>query len=146
MFQSAGLGTAPFKLSHVTAGHDQCQFCGTNIGHRFHLVGADGSAFFVGSDCVLKSGDAGLRRVVEREVAKRIAEQRRLRDAEKLATLKEIIAKPEIKERLVALPHPRCPTHKNMSFWTYAEWMMRFAGKTGKLDLLKRILALPPVT
>lgn len=60
IFEAAGLGQAPFR--HVR--HDMdggcCEFCGTHLVYRFHLIGADGRKFFVGSECVKKTGDAGM--------------------------------------------------------------------------------------
>jgi hypothetical protein len=60
IFQAAGLGVGPFKLHHVSGEGGKCQYCATPILWRFYLNGIDGSTFFVGSDCVMKTGDAGL--------------------------------------------------------------------------------------
>ena len=71
------LGPAPYRFQGVTqnlftiAGCPEaskpggtCDHCGTGILWEFHLVAADGRAFKVGSSCILKSGDAGLRHAV----------------------------------------------------------------------------------
>ena len=73
----AHLGPAPYRFQGVTqnlftiAGCPEaskpggtCDHCGTGILWEFHLVAADGRAFKVGSSCILKSGDAGLRHAV----------------------------------------------------------------------------------
>ena len=71
------LGPAPYRFQGVTqnlftiAGCPEaskpggtCDHCGTGILWEFHLIAADGRAFAVGSSCILKSGDAGLRHAV----------------------------------------------------------------------------------
>ncbi len=73
----AHLGPAPYHFQGVTqnlftvAGCPEaskpggtCDHCGTGILWEFHLVAADGRAFKVGSSCITKSGDAGLRHAV----------------------------------------------------------------------------------
>lgn len=73
----AHLGPAPYAFQGVTqnlftiAGCPEaskpggtCDHCGTGILWEFHLIAADGRAFKVGSSCIAKSGDAGLRRCV----------------------------------------------------------------------------------
>ena len=55
-FEKAGLGKAPFHCTHVEDAPSGCQFCGTAIRYRYYINGADGSSFYVGSDCVAKTG------------------------------------------------------------------------------------------
>ena len=58
-FQRLGLGRAPFKCVDCTVddGEDtRCQFCTTPIKYVYHIVGADGSRFHVGSECVKQTG------------------------------------------------------------------------------------------
>ena len=57
-FQNAGLGKAPFHCTHVVDSWSACQFCGTAIRYQYWIKGSDGSHFFVGSDCVAKTGGA----------------------------------------------------------------------------------------
>lgn len=57
-FEQAGLGKAPFHCTHVVDSWSACQFCGTAIRYQYHIAGADGAHFFVGSDCVAKTGGA----------------------------------------------------------------------------------------
>lgn len=57
-FEQAGLGKAPFHCTHVVDSWSACQFCGTAIRYQYHIEGADGAHFFVGSDCVAKTGGA----------------------------------------------------------------------------------------
>lgn len=91
-FEKAGLGKAPFRCvgmasipssslaeANPTAynnalamlpkgiGCGSCQYCGTGIMHNFIIQSADDRRFVVGSDCVAKTGDAGLIQQVKRE-------------------------------------------------------------------------------
>lgn len=141
VFEAAGLGKGPFKLAHVTAEGGHCQFCATAIVFRFYIKGQDSREFFVGSDCVMKTGDVGLMRVVEAEVKKRQAELRHKRDAEKMAAIKDRLADPTVIAELSAQPHPydyyakQGKTRKD-----YIDYVMRFGGKTAKLALAKTLL------
>jgi hypothetical protein len=83
VFEAAGLGLAPFRCvgMHTEVGPRNlgngvsvgapgqpmgcCDYCGTGILYCFEIVSTDGKAFIVGSDCVYKTGDAGLRKVVD---------------------------------------------------------------------------------
>jgi hypothetical protein len=66
-FQKAGLGTAPFRCTHVTEavftlpdGTSKaggcCDYCYTGIRWEFHVESADQRTFKVGCDCVAKTG------------------------------------------------------------------------------------------
>jgi hypothetical protein len=79
LFEQAGLGEAPYEyLGCVDTGRSNtsCQFCNTKIRYEFHLKSKDGKKFFVGSDCIYKSGDAGLTKLAKFE-RKRIAKEQR---------------------------------------------------------------------
>jgi hypothetical protein len=68
-FEGAGLGKAPFRLIRSTRQPKSCcDYCGTAIALEFWIMGTDGRTFKVGSDCVLKTADAGLAHHVEREL------------------------------------------------------------------------------
>lgn len=67
-FERSGLGKAPYRCTNVTknmwvsgCGTVQkpggtCAFCGTGILYEYHIEGADGRKFKVGSDCVAHTG------------------------------------------------------------------------------------------
>ena len=140
VFESFGLGTAPFTLDHVTGEGGNCEFCGTSIVWRFYIKGVDGKTFFVGSDCVMKTGDAGLMRRVDAEVKRRQNEARKQRESAKLESLKTMLCDETVKAKLAAIPHPTTYlAKKGGTFLSYAEWMMKNAGNSGKLELLKKI-------
>lgn len=145
VFEGAGLGKAPFRLASVTRCGDRCQFCGTAIAFRFHIEGSDGSTFHVGSDCVMKTGDAGLMRRVEYEVRKHQGELRAERERAKLIALREFLANPVNVEALKAQPHPftwRARAGETMA--NYAEWIMRHGGNTARQKLAKALLPAAP--
>ena len=89
-FEQKGLGLAPFTYLYCTEGKSSCQYCSTSIRYKFYIRSADGKEFFVGSDCVMKTGDAGLISTVKKaksqlDKAKREAKkevQRQIREAE----------------------------------------------------------------
>ena len=89
-FEQKGLGLAPFTYLYCTEGKSSCQYCSTSIRYKFYIRSADGKEFFVGSDCVMKTGDAGRISTVKKaksqlDKAKREAKkevQRQIREAE----------------------------------------------------------------
>jgi hypothetical protein len=145
IFQAAGLGQAPFRLTTVTAEGGACQFCGTGIIFRFYLRGVDGRTFHVGSDCVMKTGDAGLIRVVEHEVKKRQAELRNEREKAQLAALREHLTQPAVVEGLKSQAHPfTWHARQGKTMLDYAEFIMRCGGTSAKKKLAKSLLPAMP--
>lgn len=141
VFEAAGLGKGPFKLKSVTAEGGHCEFCNTAIVFRFYIKGQDTRVFFVGSDCVMKTGDVGLMRVVEAEVKKRQAELRAKRDAEKMAAIKDRLADPAVIAELSAKPHPHSWYAKQgKTMKDYIDYIMRYGGKTARVALAKTLL------
>lgn len=71
-FERAGLGLAPFRcVDMITKKYQACQgapvqpggccdYCGNGIMFCFVIKSRDGKTFEVGSDCVARTGDAGL--------------------------------------------------------------------------------------
>ena len=95
VFERAGLGKAPFrfvgsfeKVFQATPDSPRqpggtCDFCGTGIMICCAIRGADGREFKVGSDCLRKTGDAGLIKAFKTspaERAKAAAARQRNRD------------------------------------------------------------------
>lgn len=60
VFEAAGLGKAPFRFVAVWKSYTTCDFCGTGILWNCWILSSDGKSFKVGSECVKRSGDAGL--------------------------------------------------------------------------------------
>lgn len=126
MFEGAGLGEAPFKCVSVTAEGGACQFCGTPILYRFYLRGADGKVFFVGSDCVKKTGDVGLIAYVEQELKRRIREQKASLAERKIAALEAAIMDEPTAVKIRAIPHPS-QFFRNQGK-TYLDYIQYFRG------------------
>lgn len=71
VFERSGLGRAPFRCvgfseivftypDGTSKAGGSCDYCGTGIRYACHIKASDGRAFKVGTDCVAKTGDAGL--------------------------------------------------------------------------------------
>lgn len=130
------LGTSgPYRLTRVTVEGGCCEFCGTAIKYRFYLKG-QGSEFFVGSDCVMRSGDNSLIPIVREEVARRVREARaeRLRRGVEgvVAKLRDAITRAELATR----PHPNTYfASQGKTFVDYLEFCVRNAGRTKLANL-----------
>lgn len=125
-FQAAGLGIAPFTVVGIESTADRaamnrereangqvfttnncggtCDYCGQAIWNVFKIRSADGHEFKVGCDCVRKTGDAGLIRIVDEGVKKIERKARQQRAAEAAAAGKAYFASK--REELKAYPHP----------------------------------------
>jgi hypothetical protein len=156
-FEKAGLGLYPFHCdgftknvytSHPGAPEQpggSCDYCGTGIMLEFHIVSKDGRRFKVGSDCVCKTGDVGLRKEMtslpEVRAARRAAVAAQ---AEKdFETLKEILADEAFCAVLAGAPHPRGFVDRNtgqpLTRLDWARWMFDHSGRTGRKALLKAL-------
>lgn len=139
VFEAADLGLAPFEfigMQHQEISYGQrvignaggcalttkpggtCAYCGKYILNIFNVRSADGRRFHVGSDCVLKTGDAGLRDAVNSA----LKEKKRI-DKETIA----IAARGEAEKWVAAhryllgeMPHPCIP---GKSYLDYLNWL-----------------------
>jgi hypothetical protein len=112
-----------------------CDYCGTYIVNMFQVESADGRRFKVGSDCIAKTGDEGLRKVVDREVARRRKEAAAQRALAKIGEVEAALADDATRAKLAALPHPR--NFSGLSLLDYCEWMLAHAGRKGKCTVAK---------
>jgi hypothetical protein len=162
-FEAAGLGKAPFKyvgaikqdiaygeavvsreggILVTTKRGGSCDFCGTYIVNMFRIKSADGRTFKVGEDCVLKTGDAGLKKVVAAAVSKLRSAQTVARETTKKAEGAEFLGRDDVKAFMASAPHPLAwRAEKGDTLADYAEWMLKNAGTKGKLALFKKIRA-----
>lgn len=156
-FEKAGLGLAPFRLMGVehrvgpvqtfsetlgvtvTVGSPGqpmgcCAYCATGIADCFVIRSSDGKTFDVGSTCVDKTGDAGLRRGVNRIVrdAAKKREAVRIKSAEALLKTDE-----DLRAALALEPSPQFSPSATALAW--AEWMMLNAGHSGRLKVARFI-------
>lgn len=112
-----------------------CDHCGTGIRNAFFFESADGRRFKVGSSCVTKSGDRGMRKFVAEETRKA-----------KLA--KEQAALPELREKVRALVEELQPKtsklgHPNYYFSSQGKTLhdyFQFVSKHLSFSKAKRLL------
>lgn len=125
VFEQAGLGLAPFRCvgvkelhyGNASAGQDfggSCEYCGHYIRNGFFIESADGKHFVVGSDCVEKTGDKGMKKEVDMFVYK--AKQKK--HAEDWKRVKEHYM--DYAEQLNTIPHPYRSTDTMMDYITYS--------------------------
>lgn len=115
------LGPAPYRYVGVTQNLFQipgcpeatkpggsCDHCGTGITFEFRFVAANGRKFKVGSSCVNKSGDAGLRRVIAQDVRDHQREVRQAREAKRREANAAFVDAqwPSVRDTFAAQPHP----------------------------------------
>ena len=129
-FEAAGLGIAPFKYRRYYVKSGSCDFCGTAIVNNFEVISADSKVFKVGCDCIEKSGDVGLRKVVS-SIKSAIAKQKR-EDKKKRDILVWELLKENNKAILQGLPHPHiwC-ANQGKTAWDYFSNNYYFNFKNG---------------
>jgi hypothetical protein len=104
----------------------------------FVIRSADGKEFMVGSYCVEKTGDKGLKRVVASHVAAaRKARAAAVRDA-KVERVRAMLNDPAIQARLAALPHPML-NFTDRTMLDYIAWRWDNSGNSGRADLEKML-------
>lgn len=152
VFEAAGLGKAPFQwagvsemrgpLKRVINGVEcevgapgqpmgSCAFCGQGIAECHAIKSADGKTFIVGSDCVMKTGDTGLRSVIAGIRTAKARERNEKRIAAAFATL-------DASEAIqAALSARKGPYQGTLLDW--ANWMRRHAGVKGGLDVARTV-------
>jgi len=142
-FEAAGLGLATFRFvglqtaadraavqseragagqTYTTNNATSCDYCGQGILNAYCVESADGKRFKVGCDCIRKTGDTGLIRVVtEEESSKRRAATKSRREAKCQRECDLIAAFRAGKcESLRSLPHPK--GRENCTAFDYVEW------------------------
>lgn len=155
VFESAGLGKAPFILTGIREnvyraanGHCQpggtCDYCSTGIRWEFHIQSADGHRSKVGCDCILKLERMNNKEFIRsaEDARKQIEAKSRLRAKAKkvnmIAEAKEVLNTCEpVRDALAGKNHP---VIEGKTMLDYCEWMMRNAGVTGKTGVAKIIL------
>ena len=125
-FERRGLGAYPYAyvgmdekvlvigtgLTAVTKPGGTCDYCGTGIIYCFMLKpSCGGKPFVVGSDCIMKSGDAGMMKAIsgdmdklKKEKAKRAKETKAKRVARRIEAAKERLK--TVVDVLSEKPHP----------------------------------------
>lgn len=147
-FELAGLGKAPFRFAGMdekvivhadgtTQAGSSCDFCSTGIRYQFWCESADGKTFKVGCDCIHKSGDAGLVKMIakaERELKDKknqIARERKSqRKSERFANAK--VNLPKVAGELANQPHPNAYfASQGKTLLEYVQWSLDNQNETG---------------
>lgn len=143
-FEAAGLGKAPFRyvgmvyqeicygqavIGNVggcqltTKPGGTCDYCGTYIINMFHVESADGKRFKVGCDCIAKTGDAGLIKIVKSEISAAQAKRRRDKKIAQENAMRDFCLAFDLAS-LNHLPHPtpaRAAQGETLADWS--RWM-----------------------
>jgi len=154
-FEKAGLGKAPFRyLGWYKAVYQaipgdpncpiqpgsSCDYCGQGIMYVCRIVGTDGKEFKVGCDCVAKTGDAGLMKVVDNEKRQHERKLRRELAARKADALGALLADEGNLAKLSARPHPaQWAVAQGKTLLDWARWMVEHSGAAGKAKTLKAL-------
>lgn len=114
-----------------------CDHCGTAIRHAFYFVSNDGKRFKVGSSCIEKSGDKGLRKFVSEEQRKAKA----AKEVAELPKLKEELVRllGEKQEKAKSLGHPNFHfSQQGKTYYDYVEFFL--AEKFPRHSSLKKLV------
>ncbi len=146
VFEAAGLGKAPFtfvsmyemrgpirtELNGVVCevGYQgqpmgTCAYCNNGIANCYQIKDSEGKTFIVGSECVMKTGDNGLRAKVNevKAAARHEKEDTFISDGMKWAE--------DNAEALKLIQHGRYTLYESI------QWYMKNAGRAGKMRILK---------
>lgn len=151
-FELAGLGKAPFRvigceeqIFQAAPGAPMqpgtcCDYCGTGIMYVFWITSADGNRFKVGSDCVAKTGDVGLKTVVDVQVRKMKRETKAKRDAVRIESALENLKDESFRDFLRQQPHPYgYMADKGLTMLDFCEFMFENAGNSGKIKACRKV-------
>lgn len=164
-FELAGLGKAPFRfvgmesqdmaygerilnraefnrtgIALTTKPGGTCAYCGTYILNMYKIESADGKRFHVGCDCVEKTGDKHLVKVVSDANKKADRIKKDNKSARVLAELKELIADETNGAKLKALPHPNAyMANKGVTLLDWVHFVITGGGSSGHLRALNTV-------
>lgn len=161
-FEAAGLGKAPFRYVGFTEKRGPivtilpngirqevgapgqpmgtCDYCGQGIAICCEIVSADGKRFIVGSDCVEKTGDRGLR-VVKSDVQKAARAKSKAREQQRIDEMQDRLENDaELRAFLASLPHEKpYRAAKGETMLDSFTWMFSHAGHAGKIKSVRAI-------
>lgn len=153
VFETAKLGQAPYhylgceKAIYVACPGAPmqpgatCQYCGTGIMYKFWLQSADGKRFFVGSDCIIKSGDLGLKNVIDADVKRLQKEVRDSRNQSLVETFEAFLkVNPDFWTRDVR-PHPvYFYAKQGKTMGDYRKFCYEHSGLSSKATIARQLL------
>ena len=148
-FEKAGLGKAPFQVVGNFESKFQavpgdpncpiqpgssCDYCGQGIMDVYVVCSSDGRKFKVGCECVYKTGDAGMKKVVNSHKAK----ASKAREVGRISGLEMRLADDqELRALLASKPHPR--DFAGQTLLDQVEWMMANSGHAGKIKTVRMV-------
>jgi hypothetical protein len=156
VFERAGLGRAPFRcvgMSEMVIAHPDgttqaggsCDYCSTGIRYACHVKAADGRTFKVGTDCVARTGDAGLIRSYKTLPAVRAANRTKAKakDTRVCAEWTALIEDPATIAKLSAVMVPGRPwvAGEQVTLLDSMKRLWTMCGATGRARTLKTLKA-----
>lgn len=150
IFEKAGLGTAPFRVLGIKApvvmhfammddvvhSGGTCEYCGTAIATCWEIMSTDGRRSIIGSDCILKTGDKGLKKVV----AKARAQASKAREVSRIAQLVKDLEGDALRDLLASKVHPvTYRAAQGETLLDSVEWFLAHAGHAGKLKTVRLV-------
>lgn len=165
-FEKAGLGQAPFQFvgmeekrgplpmqdaeGNIIPGAfvgalgqpmGSCDYCGASLAYCCYVRSADGKTFIVGTECVSKTADPGLRREVDQAVKEAKKKARIAREEKRIADACNALAdNGNLGEYLRTQPHPYpYMAEEGHTRYSWANWMLANAGHSGCLQVARYI-------
>jgi hypothetical protein len=158
VFETAGLGRAPFRYlgcfvsvgpikladgSEVGAPGQPmgtCSYCGAGIKNCCRIKSSDGIVSIVGCDCVAKTGDKGLKALVQKQVNVWSKE----REQGRVSTLQDRLVNDQgLRSLLMGMAHPKGfknrETGEELTMLDQVEWMMANSGHAGRMRMVRSI-------
>lgn len=131
-------GTAPYRIlgsfraEYQAAPGEQvqpgaaCHCCGQALVCPIAVVSSDGIRTLWGPDCIQRINhfNADLLREAHSELLRQTRDRRHASEATRVAEVRALIERPDVRAILVRLPHPR--SHWS-SLLSWADWMLRSA-------------------
>jgi hypothetical protein len=156
VFERAGLGKAPFRFIGAQEVFFQatpdaprqcggsCDFCGTGIVTFCFIRSADGREFKVGSDCLRKTGDAGLIKsfTTSPDQRRKAADARQAKRVRVTAEWDALWADPATEATLAPLTHTWKRWNNTMGtepLVTHFHTLWKMCGAAGEARLLKAL-------
>jgi hypothetical protein len=152
-FETAGLGTAPFRLVRVEMRWfsipgipgskkpgSSCMYCGHPIAECCFLHDANGKEFHVGNECIKKAGDAGLYDTVKKELRRMKSQAEADRAAATFREGRDMLARPEIHRSLSTQPHPNSYfAAKGNTMADYYEFLLHNSSRGSVANLVGKL-------
>ncbi len=140
-FEEAGLGKAPFRFESASwEDWSNCQYCGHDIRQKCYIRDANGRRFFVGNECVNKTGDAGLINTAKEHINELKKKMRHEREAKTILRARVLIFQySNVFGGTVDKVGKNNPMYFVKTLTSFMKDQMVFGGNKYKLELSKTI-------